>query len=923
MLNFTGQTRRRNVNLGRKQQTTKKDVLLRAQQERERRAEDRRQESAVVVIQKNFRRFLCCRNIAKSLLASDDPRVKHLIPLFGASLTKFVNAESFREIAVRSAEYLRVMTSALGNYKLLSILGSLRVSEYMVDILNCLNVGSVMNGALISNLRLIIANIQHPFQPDVIHGLINLLKLWHTSFEREYQSLFELSSSECVNFRETLQVYVVLGTNDLLSHSITGGNSVLLENISYVYSKLKHSHPNVNEIMIKCVTNVKYVPVSEQMQEYVSEIYQRDFIYSYLDSIDSQQDPGAELMNFIDNAPSEAEKDSVYVSLLSKKDFIDHLFTMFSFNSYDTTATFWDDVSRFPAYKLLCRLIKVNLWLSTDHELQTDSTKITMENLMKFTNIAREKVFHDLWNSPLGTNLLFTDETLPLLRLIYNRDSRMRFCSGDKKNEDDYWTARDPDFLKITIYKQIQEYEDHYRLYRDYQEDTHDSDDESSEDKEIDEMKNMKYKYLNNLEVKPSNVRQFRKLRILLEAPFFVPFEQRVEIFYTLIELDKRRLNLDDESSAILDMLMPMTATTSRRQAANISRENILEDAYNSFNIVGERFKAKLSVTFTNEFGPEAGIDGGGITKEFLTSVSEEAIKSEKYSLFQANDKYELYPSTQINSEKLKYLYFLGKIVGKCIYDRVLIDVQFADFFLKKILNYSNHYTSLFDDLQSLDSSLYQNLVKLLAMDADELAAIDLRFELTDTSSGANRTIELIPNGSNIKVKKENVLKYLVLIADFKLNKTLFKQTSAFHRGLSVMIAPHWMEMFNSGELQMLISGGGKDVDLADLKDNTEYGGFSLEDPTIQYFWEILAEFEPEQRLSFLKFVTSVPQAPLQGFSTLEPRFGIRNTGSDVTRLPTASTCVNLLKLPNYGDKELLRQKLLYAINAGAGFDLS
>jgi hypothetical protein len=44
---------------------------------------------------------------------------------------------------------------------------------------------------------------------------------------------------------------------------------------------------------------------------------------------------------------------------------------------------------------------------------------------------------------------------------------------------------------------------------------------------------------------------------------------------------------------------------------------------------------------------------------------------------------------------------------------------------------------------------------------------------------------------------------------------------------------------------------------------------------------------------------------------------------SDVDRLPSASTCFNTLKLPNYRRKETLRAKLLYAISAGAGFELS
>lgn len=79
-----------------------------------------------------------------------------------------------------------------------------------------------------------------------------------------------------------------------------------------------------------------------------------------------------------------------------------------------------------------------------------------------------------------------------------------------------------------------------------------------------------------------------------------------------------------------------------------------------------------------------------------------------------------------------------------------------------------------------------------------------------------------------------------------------------------------------------------------------------------------------------------------RGFKELVPNFAIRDAGSDSDRLPTASTCVNLLKvcvtttsactwidwiyvyqLPRYTNEEVLREKLLQAIYSGAGFDLS
>jgi len=45
--------------------------------------------------------------------------------------------------------------------------------------------------------------------------------------------------------------------------------------------------------------------------------------------------------------------------------------------------------------------------------------------------------------------------------------------------------------------------------------------------------------------------------------------------------------------------------------------------------------------------------------------------------------------------------------------------------------------------------------------------------------------------------------------------------------------------------------------------------------------------------------------------------------GPDVARLPSASTCFNVLKLPNYKRSTTMKDKLKYAIKSGAGFELS
>ena len=99
--------------------------------------------------------------------------------------------------------------------------------------------------------------------------------------------------------------------------------------------------------------------------------------------------------------------------------------------------------------------------------------------------------------------------------------------------------------------------------------------------------------------------------------------------------------------------------------------------------------------------------------------------------------------------------------------------------------------------------------------------------------------------------------------------------------------------------------------------------------PPPQAFWEAVEGLTPAQQADLLRFVTSCPRPPLLGFRHLAPPFTVQMAGSAAEpgageRLPTAATCVNLLKLPPYrGGAAQVRAKLVYAITAGAGFELS
>lgn len=167
----------------------------------------------------------------------------------------------------------------------------------------------------------------------------------------------------------------------------------------------------------------------------------------------------------------------------------------------------------------------------------------------------------------------------------------------------------------------------------------------------------------------------------------------------------------------------------------------------------------------------------------------------------------------------------------------------------------------------------------------------------------------------------------LGLVTKYYVVDRVKEQSVAFTRGLWEVIDKSWLRIFNEPELQVLISGAsdGK-IDVEDMRANCRYaGGFTSIDRTVTRFWNVVASMNTKQQSDLLRFVTSCERPPPLGFSSMTPPFTIQRVGvmRDGDKLPTASTCFNVLKLPTYSSERVMKERLLYAIEAGAGFELT
>jgi ubiquitin-protein ligase E3 C len=431
------------------------------------------------------------------------------------------------------------------------------------------------------------------------------------------------------------------------------------------------------------------------------------------------------------------------------------------------------------------------------------------------------------------------------------------------------------------------------------------------------------------------NFRNQKKAKLILTTiPQVVSFRKRVEIFQSLIESDREIMHGIRAQAHFFDQ---------HASHVEIQRRFILEDAAEKLGGFGpNKLKDRIQVTFISDQGTaEAGIDGGGLFKEFLDELCRVGFdpSSDGIGLFASTSEHLLIPSSSAELAigrdiALRYFNFLGKILGKAVYERILVTPEFSPIFLNAILGRLNHT----DDLIHMDAQVYQSFMRMkrLVQSGGDVTDFELDFQVAKIDHRTGEVVsmdELIPSGKSISVTNENVISYIHRFAHYRLNDEIAAQSKAFLTGFRELIPINWIRMFNPHELQLLIAGDRNSINIRNLRENVNYaGGYHDSHWCIQALWNIVEAMSVEDQGLFLKFITSCPRQPLLGFEQLNPKMGIQRVpaydfGADprtaAPKLPSAATCFNLLKLPEYSSAEELRERLLYAIHSNSGFELS
>lgn len=277
-------------------------------------------------------------------------------------------------------------------------------------------------------------------------------------------------------------------------------------------------------------------------------------------------------------------------------------------------------------------------------------------------------------------------------------------------------------------------------------------------------------------------------------------------------------------------------------------------------------------------------------------------------------------PKSYVQTDHIRYFKFIGRVIGKALFEGCLLECYFVRSVYKMLIGQK----LAFQDLEDFDNNLYVGLNWCLQPSSD-VEALYETFSTSEDYFGRTEIIDLVPGGRDLDLTKENKEYYVERKAYYHLYKSVQQQIDAFLGGFYEMIPRELVSIFTYKELELLISGL-PDFKVSDLKASTNYNGYNANSPQIQWFWEIMETLDRAEKGNLLQFVTGSSKVPVEGFTNLQGMNGpepfqiTRIVTSDPMRLPQGHTCFNQLDLPEYPTKEVLYERLMWAIKETSGF---
>ncbi|KAI0602007.1 hypothetical protein F4775DRAFT_295467 [Biscogniauxia sp. FL1348] len=375
----------------------------------------------------------------------------------------------------------------------------------------------------------------------------------------------------------------------------------------------------------------------------------------------------------------------------------------------------------------------------------------------------------------------------------------------------------------------------------------------------------------------------------------------------------------------------------------DIGRKSVLVDALNQLWRREERELMRPLKVHLGEDSGEEGFDSGGVQQEFFRLAIAEALNPD-YGAFTVDDRTRM-TWFQPGSLQPEWKFELvGLLMSLAVYNGLTLPITFPKALYRKLLG--EPVTEL-HHISDGWPELANGLTSLLEWDEKDGAVEDifvLTYEFSASMFGQSVSRQMDMDSSRRvswpqfsghsgspplsaanpsdapPVTSDNRNAYVSDYIRYLTDVSIAPQFEAFARGFRTCLHPKSLQLLTPSLLQS-IAEGSQEVDISELRRAARYVGWDASHRTVRDFWSVVKKYDDRMRRKLLEFVTASDRVPVGGVANIQ--FVVQKNGEeegDNGHLPTAYTCYGTLLLPEYRDKDVLRERLAMALENAQGF---
>eukprot|EP00800_Vazella_pourtalesii_P003218 TRINITY_DN1323_c0_g1_i3.p1 TRINITY_DN1323_c0_g1~~TRINITY_DN1323_c0_g1_i3.p1 ORF type:complete len:2260 (+),score=553.45 TRINITY_DN1323_c0_g1_i3:560-6781(+) len=307
-------------------------------------------------------------------------------------------------------------------------------------------------------------------------------------------------------------------------------------------------------------------------------------------------------------------------------------------------------------------------------------------------------------------------------------------------------------------------------------------------------------------------------------------------------------------------------------------------------------------------------------------------------------DRFILNPTPLTYLEE-RLLMYLGMFIGVSLRANIPLPLDLMPIFWKQLLGLVPDSTDLFDidritynltqQLFDIESEDFNSLLYDIVEEEEVVPASEENSEFKGKQKKPSEFLKLMRKLCGASLPKIPIFPqrelYATKMREAKLKEfACEKKVDAIKCGIAATLPIHILKLFSPEGLEFKICGSPK-IEIGFLMRHTKYSVGLLEgDKHIQFFWQVLKSFSQEEVRRFIKFACNLERIPSecpcsQGGEEIRhtPPFPMIIAAPDTKgtinldeRFIRAETCIFQIKLPQYSTQEVMRDHLLYTINA-------